>query len=375
MIKAPEPNDSPWDPYEVFQVRLGPEMFFTAEKKAHWHHSHIPRRDYEHFMKDYAKAFNAEYSKSTKRIALLSRLRSIPDIFTIVVGVVDHSLLHQTVYGRMISYDDLFRALYDVSEKNYDPLIVIRNMSKDIENDMRNSVLRMIKSGSVSKQSIISMLSNKAKILVYIAHDYIEGGKAPRLAWPTIGIRKCKQQDDPSLYKGSQGIYHPLIESGQLLDAISFRVFAEQSQEARNFFDHQIKFERARINAIKREEKNAKNFHISTMTRSQQSKLKDLYRQWAHGREFDSDIFDRIVLLERKQHSQENLQKLILNAPFAYKRYAKKTLEHMLERGSNANEISKFKSDFTDVQGRLVEAARVAKEILEKHGVPIVLNQ
>ena len=103
MIKAPEPNDSPWTPYEVFQVRLGPEMFFTSEKKAHWHHSHIPRRDYEHFMKDYAKACNAEYSKSTKRLALLSRLRSIPDVFTIVV------------YGRLISYDDLFRAWYDVS--------------------------------------------------------------------------------------------------------------------------------------------------------------------------------------------------------------------------------------------------------------------
>ena len=114
--------------------------------KRKWHHKNLPVRKYRNFQKEYAEAFTKEYDASTKRIALLRKLQTIPDILTISVGVVEGSYLHQSVSGkRLITYEQLFKALWHVSNNDFDPLVMIRDIDSKVESEIKNAILSAIK--------------------------------------------------------------------------------------------------------------------------------------------------------------------------------------------------------------------------------------
>lgn len=374
MIKAPEPNDSPWAPYEVFQVRLGPEIFFDEERKRNWHHAELPTREYKSFLKAYTDAYNASYSKSTKRIALLSRMRTMPDVFTISVGVVDPEIAHEELDGSVIDYEELFEALYNVSDKNYDPLITIRKRSDRIRNKILQGVKRIAMSGEPKKESFIAFLKEIGASLANDVKDYIESGKAPPLSGGSIYKHRIPQKkENPSLYPG--GIWHPLLESGQLLDSISFRVFAEQSPEMKLFTNRYVdKLGRnlRRIRRLKRVKNVKLDENRKFRKRQSQLKMEERIFKRANFKTIEAEIDARARLDELEEIEEDEIQSALREIR-SFNRYVtsqKELVSHYVKIHDKNREkvIRKETKEYAKVKE---SAIRLAVEILNKHKVPI----
>ena len=375
MIKTPDKHQKPWSPQKVFQVRLGPEIFFSDEMKRKWHHKNLPVRKYRNFQKEYAEAFTREYDASTKRIALLRKLQTIPDILTISVGVVEGSYLHQSVSGkRLITYEQLFKALWHVSNNDFDPLVMIRDIDSKVESEIKNEILSAIKSGNVSRQLVISKLNVIAARLHYLVKDYIEGGKAPRLAWPTIGSRMKKSKKHPELYHGSQGIYHPLIESGQLVDAISYKVFVEQSAEMRKFVNEYVDSLAAKIRKMRRIDRGESSASRRMREYKQSKELAKAIRRArtsaSRGTGAEIDARDKLSQLQEMQESETERSMRIIRKFINYVS-ARRSEIFAARKEGDKKRSERYEFELREYVKNEAEAIRIAQDILKSHKIPI----
>lgn len=177
-----------------------------------------------------AKKFDREYKGAITH----SHLKTMPDLFVVEIGIVDRATLHEGITGingEDMDYEKLFGLLYHLG---FDPLSVIRHRRLTIQNLLTKVVNQEITGGDFSKQSILKVLDDEVSELNADVHNYIDGAKAPKLAESTIKhYRPMKLEIDSSLY--NRGISSPLYETGQLYDALRYRIRAFQSDNMKKY--------------------------------------------------------------------------------------------------------------------------------------------
>lgn len=206
-------------------------------------------------IKDYfreAKKIDQEYKGAITH----SHLKTMPDLFVVEIGIVDRASLHEgitgvvdtvteydkdgnieridkskAINGENMDYEKLFGLLYHLG---FDPLSVIRHRRLTIQNLLTKVVSREIAKGDFSKESILKVLDEEVSELDADVHDYIDGAKAPKLAESTVKhYRPMKLEIDSSLY--NRGISSPLYETGQLYDALGYRIRSFQSDNMKKY--------------------------------------------------------------------------------------------------------------------------------------------
>lgn len=151
--------------------------------------------------------------------------------YAIQIGVIDDST-HYGVDGAL-SYFTLFSLL---ESDGYDPLYPIRGeKAKEHAGRVIGNIIESLAKTNSSRY-IYSRVASYAKEICSFVKDYIYGSqsvpsfgtsssfnKAP-LAQETLYKRRSKQKENPSLYGGAAGIEEPLYETGELCDAIKWRL-------------------------------------------------------------------------------------------------------------------------------------------------------
>lgn len=142
----------------------------------------------------------------------------------IEVGILDPYKLHRPPEKRKpIRYGLLMAVLMNLG---YDPLLPIRTAKfvKEIQIDMAKAIITAINEGRYgSPLAIKSRLSAIAMRVESYVKAYIHGGRKPKLADRTIANRMRRYPN--AIYP--DGFDEPLSETGQLADAISYRVIGE----------------------------------------------------------------------------------------------------------------------------------------------------
>lgn len=142
----------------------------------------------------------------------------------IEVGILDPYKLHSPPEKRKpIRYGLLMAVLMNLG---YDPLLPIRmaKFVKEIQIDMAKAIITAINEGRYgSPLAIKSRLSAIAMRVESYVKAYIHGGRKPKLADRTIANRMRRYPN--AIYP--DGFDEPLSETGQLADAISYRVIGE----------------------------------------------------------------------------------------------------------------------------------------------------
>lgn len=142
----------------------------------------------------------------------------------IEVGILDPYKLHRPPEKRKpIRYGLLMAVLMNLG---YDPLLPIRTAKfvKEIQIDMAKAIITAINEGRYgSPLAIKSRLSVIAMRVESYVKAYIHGGRKPKLADRTIANRMRRYPN--AIYP--DGFDEPLSETGQLADAISYRVIGE----------------------------------------------------------------------------------------------------------------------------------------------------
>lgn len=142
----------------------------------------------------------------------------------IEVGILDPYKLHRPPEKRKpIRYGLLMAVLMNLG---YDPLLPIRmaKFVKEIQIDMAKAIITAINEGRYgSPLAIKSRLSVIAMRVESYVKAYIHGGRKPKLADRTIANRMRRYPN--AIYP--DGFDEPLSETGQLADAISYRVIGE----------------------------------------------------------------------------------------------------------------------------------------------------
>lgn len=142
----------------------------------------------------------------------------------IEVGILDPYKLHRPPEKRKpIRYGLLMAVLMNLG---YDPLLPIRmaKFIKEIQIDMAKAIITAINEGRYgSPLAIKSRLSAIAMRVESYVKAYIHGGRKPKLADRTIANRMRRYPN--AIYP--DGFDEPLSETGQLADAISYRVIGE----------------------------------------------------------------------------------------------------------------------------------------------------
>lgn len=208
-------------------------------------------RDIKNYFRE-AKKIDREYKGAITH----SHLKTMPDLFVVEIGIIDRATLHngitgvvdtvteydkdgniervsksKAVNGEDMDYEKLFGLLYHLG---FDPLSVIRHRRLTIQNLLTRVVNQEIAKGDFSKDSILKALDEEVSELDADVHDYIDGAKAPKLAESTVKhYRPMKLEIDPSLY--NRGINSPLYETGQLYDALGYRIRAFQSDNMKKY--------------------------------------------------------------------------------------------------------------------------------------------
>ena len=158
------------------------------------------------------------------------------DSFYAVVGVIDGTNEHAGIWPSMdISYDFLFRVLI---KNGYDPLLPLRKDSfrRGFENSMGNEIIRAINSHDTTTLSIKERLKHIVKDAANFVKDYISGGDKPQLESSTLKNRKYRKDSGLAAYPN--GVDMPLSETGQLENAIKFKVFAIRSLWRKDYYKH-----------------------------------------------------------------------------------------------------------------------------------------
>lgn len=227
-------EDDAWTPYVVIRYQYNPaDVVGRFEKTREEYrttrgiriHSKVKQQwnraatydEYGSYLKAFDKIFGG--------INNVSKIRSIPDIFVVVVGITDKGIYHEGVAGNSdVDYDELFSLL---SYRGFDPLKTIRNKRIELSNELGLRVRKAIYEHKDPRPSVRAF----AKELEQLAKNYIIGGEKPRLASGTERWRSEKLEREPSLYQGGSKINEALYESGQLHEAIESDYTAFQSDE------------------------------------------------------------------------------------------------------------------------------------------------
>lgn len=301
MNKLPTTDQFDWAPFQVFQFQIRPTAgSFTVTKtyttaggrnsKSNAGETHTYNYKREHYLghKQRDDAFSGIYQsfKASKSGMIWNRAHLTPDTFTIAIGVTDLKAKHEEVglEGESvgsISYELLFELL---DAKGFSPLNELKVNRKKIENEIERGVMRTIKNAKgneLNKNNFVSLLEGIAQRWVCRVRDYIAGGKKPHLSDNTIVFREHKAERNHSLYP--MGVEEPLVETGQLLNAIQACVFVTQSGEMKKYVSRMSAINKA-LKAKQRkskyqEEKAAKK---KTARQVRKEKEKEIIRKRAY---------------------------------------------------------------------------------------------
>lgn len=249
MRNVPSTDQFDWSPFQVFQYQLTPEAGKIRVTKTYKKIGGRNGKDEPGEAKTYTyerkrlighkernEAFGSIYGSFKRSTigAIANRAHTTPDTFTIAIGVTNLRSRHGEIDkdgndAGSISYTLLFELL---DNNGFKPLSILNKNRSKIEKEMETQVNRIIKRGenkALSKQDFFPALNSIANKWTERARDYIAGGDKPRLSDGTITIRHRKAANNSGLY--SHGITEPLVESGQLMEAIQNCVFMSQSEQ------------------------------------------------------------------------------------------------------------------------------------------------
>lgn len=146
----------------------------------------------------------------------------------IEVGITNPYAIHRGVVGnRPVRYNILIPILLSLG---YDPLLPLRKgkLLDSVRIEMAKAIINAINEGRTGKaMDIKGRLSAIGIRTVDRVREYIHSGEKPALASKTVVNRRWRRSHSTGLYQ--DGIYEPLSESGQLANAISFRVAGENA--------------------------------------------------------------------------------------------------------------------------------------------------
>lgn len=248
MVKTPDVDQFPFSPFQVFQYKITPETIvkfsrryirnkygvsgpYNVERQVYANGRRVARASAYH---EISSKFNVPYYKS-KIGGELTRLNTVPDLFTIAIGILNKNQSHKSAdFGGkyyQISYIHLFEAL---DAAGYKPLEVLLENEDAINREVEKCVDGVIKKhSSLSRETFRSALSEVGRKWVDEVKNYIVGGDAPPLSKETVKIRGEKFEENPSLY--ASGLNSPLFETGALSEAITFQVFVDQTDDIRSY--------------------------------------------------------------------------------------------------------------------------------------------
>ena len=246
---SPSTDQLRWSPIEVFQVNITPTSVDRYEDNGSRHTREIRIGT---AARNYARA----YAEGLKRsIGYYNQVKNAPNLFTIVIGV--WKSIHygsdimtedgDTAKGDDLDYETLFDSLQNgVNGKNFDPLRLVRENHGKIEKEIEQAIMKLHNSGfdgaSLNRTKFQCALNSIAKKYYERVQNYISGGEAPKLSGKTLYFRDLKGIDSET----------PLVATGQLLNAIKFEVYVEQTPEFRHHAELQAK-ELQRQNSVIKE--------------------------------------------------------------------------------------------------------------------------
>lgn len=143
------------------------------------------------------------------------------NVFTLTVGVLTPDAIHNG-YCSGLQYSDLFSILASLG---YDPLhpLADKAFRDKINRRLGDVILRSISSDRNDNIHYIKKrFAEIGKEVVDVVKSYLAGKDKPALAPNTIKTRQYRSRRGESLYPN--GIETPLVETGALLQAISYKV-------------------------------------------------------------------------------------------------------------------------------------------------------
>lgn len=235
---SPSTDQWPWSPIEVFQVNITPASVDRYEDNGSRHTREVRIGT---MARNYARAYAERLKRS---IGYYNQVKNAPNLFTIVIGVWKSTHYGSdimtkgggTAKGDDIDYETLFDFLQNgVDGKNFDPLRLVRENHGKIEKEIGHAVMELYNSGfdgaSLNRTKFKCVLNSIAEKHYERVQNYISGGEAPKLSGKTLYFRDLKGIDSET----------PLVETGQLLNAIKFEVYVEQTPEFRHHAELQAK--------------------------------------------------------------------------------------------------------------------------------------
>lgn len=256
---SPSTDQWPWSPIEVFQVNITPASVDRYEDNGGRHTREVRIGT---MARNYARAYAERLKRS---IGYYNQVKNAPNLFTIVIGVWKSTHYGSdimtkgggTAKGDDLDYETLFGFLQKgVDGKNFDPLRLVRENHGKIEKEIGHAVMTLYNSGfdgaSLNRTKFKCVLNSIAEKHYERVQNYISGGEAPKLSGKTLYFRDLKGIDSET----------PLVATGQLLNAIKFEVYVEQTPEFRHHAELQAKElqrqssvikERQRVEAITKE--------------------------------------------------------------------------------------------------------------------------
>lgn len=151
------------------------------------------------------------------------------NVFALTVGVLTPDEVHNG-YRPGIRYSNLFSILAGLG---YDPLhpLADKSFRDKINRRLGDVILRSISSDKNDNIYYIKKrFAEIGKEVVDVVKSYLAGKDKPALAPNTIRIRQYRSRNEEGLY--SSGIETPLVETGALLQAISYKVITAREGKA-----------------------------------------------------------------------------------------------------------------------------------------------
>lgn len=151
------------------------------------------------------------------------------NVFALTVGVLTPDAIHNG-YCSGLPYSDLFRFLAGLG---YDPLhpLADKSFRDKVNRRLGDVILRSISSDKNDNVYYIKKrFAEIGKEVVDVVKSYLAGKDKPALAPATIKTRLYRSRDGEGLYPS--GVETPLVETGALLQAISYKVVTAREGKA-----------------------------------------------------------------------------------------------------------------------------------------------
>lgn len=383
--KTPSTNQLPWSPIEVFQINIAPKTVSVPSGS----YARTARTKLSLPIASRVRNYARAYAESLKRsISYYNQIKNCPNVFTVAIGVwreihigTDLETEDGDIYkGSDVDYQWLFEFLYNgVPGKNFDPLRVIReNRSKiegEIERGIQNAFDNTEEGGTINRAILKSVLERIAQKHLDEVRNYITGGDKPNLSDKTTEYFRPMKHIDSS---------EPLVATGQLLDAVRYEVYVDQTQDFRRHAEVLAK----QLEEAQRVERNRKTYAREKLKAESLARL---------SRESPITIKSDIVSLANRASAVEKVMRRVMSKGATTKENREQSLvrnrnviqmfvnireemdliaKQQTERyGSNTDNWDRAeKSRYRQLKDSLVagmnkvKEARAAIEFLENHG-------